>query len=62
MSSRPAPVPADRPKATLFCPDCGHESVVDGDWVVRDEGSRRRYVCPACGATVERRAAAAAPA
>lgn len=35
----------------LFC-DCGHESAVDGDWLVRPDGDQERYVCPDCGATV----------
>ncbi|MFB6304912.1 MAG: hypothetical protein ABEH47_07085 [Haloferacaceae archaeon] len=55
MSSRPSPVPADRPKSTLFCPECGHESAPDGDWVVSVDGRHRRYACPECDAVVEHR-------
>ncbi|MFB6120527.1 MAG: hypothetical protein ABEJ68_05355 [Halobacteriaceae archaeon] len=44
-----------RPKDALFCPDCGHESGVDGDWCVRDEGESRVYDCPECGTTIIRR-------
>lgn len=36
-------------KSTLFCPDCGHRSRVDGDWTVVETGRRVRYVCPECG-------------
>lgn len=43
------PRPADC-KSTLFCPECGHESVIDGDWVVEDDHDQRvRDVsCPRC--------------
>jgi predicted RNA-binding Zn-ribbon protein involved in translation (DUF1610 family) len=37
-----------RRKSLLFCQDCGHESPVDGDWVVQPEGDHCRYVCPTC--------------
>lgn len=43
-------------KAVLSCPDCGHESPPDGDWVVAEErrDGRRHdvYRCPDCDATV----------
>ena len=41
-----------RPKDTLFCPACGHESPADGDWQVRADGA---LACPACAARVTRR-------
>lgn len=46
--------PSGRQKTVLFCPDCGHESLVDGDWVATDDYvARTRYVrCPECSATV----------
>jgi predicted RNA-binding Zn-ribbon protein involved in translation (DUF1610 family) len=44
-----------RPKNTLFCPECGHESPVDGDWEVHTEGTRDVFTCPACGAAVTTR-------
>jgi predicted RNA-binding Zn-ribbon protein involved in translation (DUF1610 family) len=37
-----------RPKATLFCPDCGHESRSDGDWVRVDRAEHVHYLCPDC--------------
>ncbi len=39
-------------KSVLFCPDCGHESSVDGDWRVQETGRGAAYRCPECGATV----------
>ena len=52
MNAHPSPPDlSTRRKAVLFC-DCGHESAVDGDWLVRPAGDSERYVCPACGATV----------
>ncbi|QLH80088.1 hypothetical protein [Halosimplex pelagicum] len=50
------------PKATLFCPDCGHESPPTGDWTVRraetdsdltSAGAVLR--CPDCERTVATR-------
>ena len=45
---------APRRKAVLFCPDCGHESSVGGDWIVTDDyaARARRIRCPDCAATV----------
>jgi len=50
------------PKATLFCPDCGHESPARGDWVVRDAETDSDLTsagavlrCPVCEATVATR-------
>jgi DNA-directed RNA polymerase subunit RPC12/RpoP len=43
------------PKATLFCPDCGHRSRFDGDWNVVETARTRRYVCPDCRAEVSSR-------
>ncbi len=42
-----------RSKTTLFCPECGHESDADGDWVVEREPTRETHVCPVCAATIE---------
>jgi predicted RNA-binding Zn-ribbon protein involved in translation (DUF1610 family) len=45
-------------KAVLYCPACGHESPVDGDWQVeRDENDRGRvdYRCPVCESIVANR-------
>jgi transcription elongation factor Elf1 len=38
--------PTRRAKSVLFCPTCGHESPVNGDWV-RD-GDAGTSVCPNC--------------
>lgn len=40
-------------KATLFCPECGHESAVDGDWLVREDDGVRAYECPDCGTYID---------
>jgi predicted RNA-binding Zn-ribbon protein involved in translation (DUF1610 family) len=45
-------------KAVLYCPDCGHDSPIDGDWrVERDENDpgRVEYRCPDCGAVIAKR-------
>ncbi len=47
--------PAIRPlreqrKAILTCPECGHESPVDGDWVHRYNHDGVRVYCPVCDA------------
>jgi len=51
MSTEPS---APHGKTVLVCPDCGHESPMDGDWtVVRTaDGHRQVYECPACPTTV----------
>ena len=36
-------------KTTLFCPTCGHESPLDGDWIGDDRSARHRLLCPRCG-------------
>lgn len=46
---------ASRPKATLFCHACRHESPVRGDWEVRSDGEWTTTSCPACGVTVDER-------
>lgn len=47
--SRARPPDTDR-KAVLFCPDCGHRSLVNGDWIVEDDTDEqvRDVVCPDC--------------
>lgn len=44
-----------RQKATLFCPSCGHESDVAGDWIVHTENARQIYDCPVCNTTITKR-------
>ncbi|WP_207586451.1 hypothetical protein [Halomontanus rarus] len=48
---------SDRPKSTLFCTACDHESPVGGDWRVRTRGDRTVTVCPDCGTTIDERPA-----
>lgn len=60
-SARSSPVAHDgvRRKTTLFCPDCGHASPVDGDWRVHTASGRQRLRCPECRTVVDDRHAAA---
>lgn len=47
-------------KAVYVCPTCGHESPVDGDWLVAEREvhgvPRLVYACPVCGRPVTTRA------
>ena len=45
-----SPAHADRTqrKAMLFCPRCGHESPVDGDWVLTLRPDSVDVGCPDC--------------
>ncbi|MFC6976356.1 hypothetical protein ACFQL1_19415 [Halomicroarcula sp. GCM10025709] len=36
----------------LFCAECGHESPVGGDWLLRRDEDRERRYCPVCDAVV----------
>lgn len=40
---------ATGPKSQLFCPSCGHESPVDGDWRIQATADGDVYGCPDCG-------------
>ena len=42
-------------KATLFCPDCGHQSRYDGDWAVVERRDSTHYRCPDCHTQVTTR-------
>lgn len=46
-----------RRKATLFCPDCGHESPVDGDWDYRTRTAPavEEVRCPTCRTRISER-------
>lgn len=55
MTSTPTIDGRSRPKATLFCPGCDHESHVDGDWVVRTTAARITTECPDCGTRIDER-------
>lgn len=46
---------APQRKGVLFCPDCRHESRLEGDWIVREDDDRTVYECPVCDATVTTR-------
>jgi len=37
-----------RPKTVLFCPECGHESGLHGDWILDDDAVRPTRICPVC--------------
>ncbi|MHB9286623.1 hypothetical protein ACKVMT_06240 [Halobacteriales archaeon Cl-PHB] len=59
---RSGPTPATQPlrehlKAVLSCPECGHESPVDGDWVHRNHHDGVRVCCPSCDAHLTTREA-----
>jgi predicted RNA-binding Zn-ribbon protein involved in translation (DUF1610 family) len=54
MAARNTPAPGDtsKRKAMLFCPRCGHESPLTGDWLMTDADVDTAYACPVCGATI----------
>lgn len=37
-----------RPKTVLFCPECGHESGLHGDWILDEDVGRPTRICPVC--------------
>jgi len=41
-------------KSVLHCGNCGHDSLVDGDWVLHERRGSRSvwYQCPDCGHAV----------
>ena len=39
-------------KGVLVCPECGHESRPDGDWLRAESADRTSYACPTCGTVV----------
>ena len=42
-------------KATLYCPNCAHESLINGDWIIHVHPSHLDYECPDCGNVIESR-------
>ena len=42
-------------KATLFCPECGHNSSITGDWTIYRLLESTIYVCPECETTIDSR-------
>jgi predicted RNA-binding Zn-ribbon protein involved in translation (DUF1610 family) len=45
--------PAD--KATLYCPECGHESRINGDWIIHVLEDSLTYECPECETVINSR-------
>jgi predicted RNA-binding Zn-ribbon protein involved in translation (DUF1610 family) len=43
------------PKATFFCPACGHAGRITEDLVCHGVGPHRSYACPDCGTTITSR-------
>jgi predicted RNA-binding Zn-ribbon protein involved in translation (DUF1610 family) len=42
-------------KATLYCPECGHESRINGDWVIHVHAESVTDECPNCDAVIDSR-------
>lgn len=42
-------------KATLYCPNCEHESRINGDWIIHVHSNHLDYECPECGYVIESR-------
>jgi hypothetical protein len=42
-----------RRKSVLFCPECWHESPIDGDWITERTKGRLSRGCPECGVVVD---------
>ena len=42
-------------KATLYCPSCKHESLINGSWIIHVHSNRLDYECPKCGVVIESR-------
>ena len=52
---------ATEQKSRLFCPSCGHESPVDGDWHIQATADGDVYGCPDCGTELTVRPARESP-
>ena len=55
------PTADSAPKATLFCPECGHSSRYDGDWTRARSGRTVHYLCPDCHTEITSRPASTEP-
>lgn len=44
-----------RPKMSLFCSECNHESPVTGDWIHEGTTDGQTLRCPDCDAVVQQR-------
>jgi predicted RNA-binding Zn-ribbon protein involved in translation (DUF1610 family) len=42
-------------KATLYCPECGHESRINGDWIIHVLTDSLTYECPTCETAIDSR-------
>ena len=42
-------------KAMLYCPNCDHESHINGDWILEIRPDSVEYECPDCGTTINSR-------
>lgn len=42
-------------KATLHCPECGHESPINGDWTIHVRAESLTYECPQCETVIDSR-------
>jgi predicted RNA-binding Zn-ribbon protein involved in translation (DUF1610 family) len=42
-------------KVTLYCPECGHESRINGDWLIHVLADSLIYECPDCGVVIDSR-------
>ncbi|MFC7077253.1 hypothetical protein [Haloarcula halophila] len=53
MTPSTEPQPTD--KATLYCPECGYESRINGDWTIHVLADSTTYECPGCKTTIDSR-------
>jgi predicted RNA-binding Zn-ribbon protein involved in translation (DUF1610 family) len=51
----PSPEQQTTTKSTLYCPDCSHESRINGDWTISALSDLTTYECPDCGALIDSR-------
>jgi predicted RNA-binding Zn-ribbon protein involved in translation (DUF1610 family) len=52
-TSAPERQPPD--KATLYCPECSHESRINGDWIIHVLDESLIYECPNCETVIDSR-------
>lgn len=55
QTTAPPSTPRSRSKSVLFCPSCGHESELNGDWTLEMAGNTTTYRCPECRTVVNER-------
>ena len=54
-AAKTTPPPDSRLKTMLFCPSCGHESPVDGNWEIEQTDEGQTYSCPWCHTVISTR-------